>query len=128
MLFFCPPSFPSHRPSFIWSVKCAATVGASCASACCAQSICLHIFQSLFMHMCIVGINIPSVGLSALIRTMCLCATCVHVWIKCACCEFTSGCPSGAAMLCVTSASSLIAPISMWFAASNIRSYVHTGT
>lgn len=99
------------------------TQRASCAQVhACAINLFAYISKSVYAHVCIVGINIPSVILSALIRTMCLCKS-AHVCIKCVFSESTPSCPSGAAML-NRSASSLIAPISLWFAAL----YTHTYT
>ena len=103
---------------------CVAAVHASCVQVyACVINLFAYISKSVYALVCIVGINIPSVSLSALIYTMCLCVKCVHVCMPSVCVyyETTSSCPSGAAMLC-RSASSLIAPISLWFAAS----YTHT--
>lgn len=111
-----------HSSTASWGV-CLAAVDASCAQVyVCVINLFAFILKSIYAHVCIVGINIPSVSLSALICNMCLCVKCVHVCMQSVCFETTSGCPSGAAMLC-RSASSLIAPISLWFAASCTHTY-----
>lgn len=91
----------------------------------CVISLFAYISKSVYAHACIVCINIPSVNLSLLMRSMCqytklcfmnVCSVHVFVCVQCVstCNVSTSSCPSGAAML-FCSASSLIAPISLWF-------------
>ena len=127
-MLFCvihPHSHAVHHSSGASRGERVAAVDASCVQVyACVINLFAYISKSVYARVCIVGINIPSVSLSALICTMCLCVKCVYVHVQCVCvyCEST-GCPSGAAMLC-RSASSLIAPISLWFAAS----YTHTYT
>lgn len=103
---------------------------ASCAQVhACAINLFAYISKSVYAHVCIVGINIPSVILSALIRTMCLRKS-AHVCIKCVFSESTPSCPSGAAMLS-RSASSLNSsnkPVVCCFVHTYVHSYVHIGT
>lgn len=106
--------------------QCVAAVHASCVQVyMCVISLFAYISKSVYAHVCIVCINIPSVNLSLLMFTMCqytkwcfmnVCRVHVVECVHCVstCNVSTSSCPSGAAML-FCSASSLIAPISLWF-------------
>lgn len=112
------------------ALECVPAVHSSCVQVySCVIQLFAYASQPLYTRA--LYVNIPSVSLSTLCPTCAcglnVCAVCMKcvfcMQVVCTCNVSSSSCPSGAAMWCC-SASSLIAPISLWFAVS----YSHTHT
>lgn len=83
----------------------------------CNQIVCIPFKVCLCTTVCVAFINIPE-SVSINVHRVCyVCITCQCVLCIYTCHVSASSCPYGAAML-RCSASSLISPISLWFAAS----------
>lgn len=91
-------------------------------------------FVCMLFTACLCILSIFPLSFCQYQRSPCVHVQCImlHVCIKCVCMCFicmsmlsTSSCPSGAAMQCC-SANTLIAPISLWFAASYRHEHIYT--